>query len=622
MKESKGSHKVEKKEVQANGEGSSKNPSLKLMYAQTPHQGEITTSLFSKIPKELSVEQKAELAVKESRKAIEAEFEKVAEKHSAQIQNIRTQYDYPERVCPLITNSRWNNAKYNQHNAKWLGGKPDRFPVSGNELVQRLKGSRKLLQPKDPSATPFSSSTNNAKPKPNPSEWIEVSQRRVLRTFGLKFAKIQTKVNKLDGIEDLLETLMRDKASSVDGGGDSSSSLPTPNPTPPPTAPTRIAARSCRPKNPENFETHRKYQKLGNFPKPETQNPKLIAALPKTEPKSSRVASVALRSREHETERKRERGGVQKKKKKKKKRGRTESRDNEVSRESEIESVKTRCPDRGGGRSRRPRTRKFETHRKYETQSLAATTQTGTVDEYVDMFISRAAHVHGLSDSHSLGLFLNGLRNDIRIRIRSKDAADLFDTIHLTREIERKLQAPRGSRFGPTQPHTTSSGFTPGALGFHAGGPTPRNPTTPPLINGPTQSHSVGSPRNPPTPDSHFPATSVASSGSSRPNRGVRQLSHADYLDLKAKGLCFKCREPYHPLHNCPTKSLRVMIAAERDGEEPPRELEYTDQLDSSGELAPTELQWLELSPLAAGGFDGPRALKVMALLQESRFGS
>ncbi|KAK6163938.1 hypothetical protein DH2020_000802 [Rehmannia glutinosa] len=247
-------------------------------------------------------------------------------------------------------------------------------------------------------------------------------------------------------------------------------------------------------------------------------------------------------------------------------------------------------------------------------ESLAATTQTGTVDEYVDMFISRAAHVHGLSDSHSLSLFLNGLRNDIHIRIRSKDAVDLFDTIHLTREIERKLQAPRGSRFGPTQPHTTSSGFTPVLWVFMRRTNTTK-PTTP-THQWPNPNPGVGSQRNPPTPDSRFPATSVASSGSSQPNRGVRQLSHDDYLDLKAKGLCFKCREPYHPLHNCPAKSLRVMIAAERDGEEPPRELEYTDQLDSSEELAPTELQWLELSPLAAGGFDGPRTLKVMALLQ------
>ncbi|KAI3447855.1 hypothetical protein Pfo_004520 [Paulownia fortunei] len=48
-------------------------------------------------------------------------------------------------------------------------------PISGHQLVQRPKSSRKPLQLKNPSATPFSSTTN-AKPKPNPGEWIEISQ--------------------------------------------------------------------------------------------------------------------------------------------------------------------------------------------------------------------------------------------------------------------------------------------------------------------------------------------------------------------------------------------------------------------------------------------------------------
>lgn len=32
---------------------------------------------------------------------------------------------------------------------------------------------------------------------------------------------------------------------------------------------------------------------------------------------------------------------------------------------------------------------------------------------------------------------------------------------------------------------------------------------------------------------------------------------------MRAKGLCFKCKQPYSPLHECPSKSLMTIIAGE-----------------------------------------------------------
>lgn len=46
-------------------------------------------------------------------------------------------------------------------------------------------------------------------------------------------------------------------------------------------------------------------------------------------------------------------------------------------------------------------------------ESLALTRQTGTVDEYVDSFITRLADVPTLTKPDALGIFLQGFREDI-----------------------------------------------------------------------------------------------------------------------------------------------------------------------------------------------------------------
>jgi hypothetical protein len=56
-------------------------------------------------------------------------------------------------------------------------------------------------------------------------------------------------------------------------------------------------------------------------------------------------------------------------------------------------------------------------------------------------------------------------------------------------------------------------------------------------------------------------------------DRGYSHLTYNEILELKQKGLCFKCRAPFHPKHQCPEKHLRVFITdgeeeEEEDGEE------------------------------------------------------
>lgn len=43
-------------------------------------------------------------------------------------------------------------------------------------------------------------------------------------------------------------------------------------------------------------------------------------------------------------------------------------------------------------------------------------------------------------------------------------------------------------------------------------------------------------------------------------SRGEQHLSYSDMMDQKARGLCFRCGERFHPLHKCADRHLRVII--------------------------------------------------------------
>lgn len=62
--------------------------------------------------------------------------------------------------------------------------------------------------------------------------------------------------------------------------------------------------------------------------------------------------------------------------------------------------------------------------------------QEGPIDGYIDVFMEIAVQVEGMSDQQSLGYFLSGLQEEIKVRICSNDTFDLAQTMTLTREIE------------------------------------------------------------------------------------------------------------------------------------------------------------------------------------------
>lgn len=86
-------------------------------------------------------------------------------------------------------------------------------------------------------------------------------------------------------------------------------------------------------------------------------------------------------------------------------------------------------------------------------------------------------------------------------------------------------------------------------------------------------------------------------------NSTFKRLTEAEFLDKRAKGLCFKCDGKFGPGHRCPNKSLQVMMVHEEgDDVEPEDEEEEHAHFDS-----------LEVSLKSVSGLTPPHTMKIWA---------
>jgi hypothetical protein len=76
-------------------------------------------------------------------------------------------------------------------------------------------------------------------------------------------------------------------------------------------------------------------------------------------------------------------------------------------------------------------------------------------------------------------------------------------------------------------------------------------------------------------------------------DRGFTQLTYSELMECKQKGLCFKCKKPFGPMHQCPAKELRVMVVDDDETEEEEERIlavEVEDEEDEKGEMSILEL--------------------------------
>ncbi|MCH91968.1 retrotransposon gag protein, partial [Trifolium medium] len=191
-------------------------------------------------------------------------------------------------------------------------------------------------------------------------------------------------------------------------------------------------------------------------------------------------------------------------------------------------------------------------------EQLTELRQTGTVEEYILEFEYLIAQIPKLPEKQFRGYFIHGLKSEIKGKVRSMVAlgdVSRLKLLQVARAVEKEVKgysgsgSHRGLKHGPYRP---SQGGKPdwlmikGREGSSNGGGTRSN------FNGPRNDKQTQGDRRRTGPR----------------ERGFTHLSYNELMDRKQKGLCFKCGGPFHPMHQCPDKQLRLLVIEDEDEED------------------------------------------------------
>ncbi|XP_057794044.1 uncharacterized protein LOC131010514 [Salvia miltiorrhiza] len=243
-------------------------------------------------------------------------------------------------------------------------------------------------------------------------------------------------------------------------------------------------------------------------------------------------------------------------------------------------------------------------------EAMHITRQTGSLEEYLALFEERIAQLPELPPAQYLGMFLGGLHSSVRDRITESDSVNVFTAIRAARRISRSSRGssqPPQSSFPSTAPLRSTASFRGGAPVI---GSTPAT-----SFRGGNSAVSGGFRNSTPTPNASGQSANNSSTASSgiRGNRKSRHLTEDQIKEYLAQGKCFRCSQPYGPLHKCPSQFLNVILLGDGDPPEDSAKLDLEDHtLEEFPSLEP-ELQHLQLSKLSSKGFDGPRTLELFS---------
>ncbi|KAD4888929.1 hypothetical protein E3N88_21002 [Mikania micrantha] len=158
---------------------------------------------------------------------------------------------------------------------------------------------------------------------------------------------------------------------------------------------------------------------------------------------------------------------------------------------------------------------------------LCSVKQTGTVHEYRQEFTRRSARVNQWPDHCLLGVFLNGLKDELKADVRIHKPRSVYKAVNLALEFESKLNCTR-----PEKKSFSPSHLRPEAKPF--------------------------SPNTQPTSFNNQPKSD---------NRGNTRLTEAEKQARYLKGECFRCGAKYGPGHRCQAGTLKL-LAADEDQDE------------------------------------------------------
>ncbi|XP_073121107.1 uncharacterized protein [Henckelia pumila] len=296
--------------------------------------------------------------------------------------------------------------------------------------------------------------------------------------------------------------------------------------------------------------------------------------------------------------------------------------------------IRTKIPDMDWERFAEELNKRYSGRKAVNPFELLASLRQGqgSVEEYITRYEVLMARIGDLPENQAMGYFVSGLREQIRAHIRIHEPKTIIRAMDLARNIEElKLGKPNNSNslFFPTGP-VSDSGLDPRGEGRRVmSGPwgrrhdpivetQERRPSHPNLSSG-SKLSSVGSVGN---------DRGVISTGGSQVGREGRIVSHQEYLRRKEKGLCFKCGEPFKPMHKCASKSMWVTIlmdeeddnleecGVESDSDTSGQPIQVTS-IDCGYEISTRGLHsgTLQLPLYSVGGVTGAQTMKFMATI-------
>ena len=154
-------------------------------------------------------------------------------------------------------------------------------------------------------------------------------------------------------------------------------------------------------------------------------------------------------------------------------------------------------------------------------EQFFAISQSGTARDYITMFEKMAAQLPRLQEEVLEGIFIKGLKQELRTAVRTQTPTGLSQAMELALIIDE-----------------TGKGVTSKAANRTGG-------------------------------DSSRPPAMAAGGGS------FKRMTDSEFADKRAKGLCYRCDEPFGPGHRCREKTLHVLLV---DNEEEEKEGGYVEE--------------------------------------------
>ncbi|WVZ14456.1 hypothetical protein V8G54_012022 [Vigna mungo] len=174
--------------------------------------------------------------------------------------------------------------------------------------------------------------------------------------------------------------------------------------------------------------------------------------------------------------------------------------------------------------------------------------QSGLVEEYIEQFEQYAGFLKGIPQDYLVGIFLNGLKEEIKAEVKLYEPNNLLELMMKAQMVEEKVRII--SKGGPS--HVLRN-----------------NNVTKPISMTRSYSKDEGSSLGF-TNSNSGRGESSASAGTFRSvnqsNRApFRKLSQEEIQDKVKKGLCFRCDEKFGPNHICRNKQLHMLLMSEEE---------------------------------------------------------